>query len=50
MIVGQLLKNVIAVALDMSFRLFGLLITVWCIWKLKAPVSDVPTAPEKASP
>lgn len=49
-IVGQLLKNVIAVALDTSLSLFGLLITVWCIWKLKAPVSDVPTAPEKASP
>jgi len=34
---------------DICFNTYGILITIWCVWRLRAVVSDLPSASEKAS-
>ncbi len=48
-IIGAQFNTFVTNALDLALNLYGILITLWCIWKLRALVSDVPSAPENAS-
>ncbi len=48
-IIGAQFNGFVTNALDISLNLYGVLITIWCIWKLRALASDVPSAPENAS-
>ncbi len=45
---GPLLSAPIPEVLGFILLLYGAAITVWCVWKLRAVTSDVPSAPEKA--
>jgi hypothetical protein len=48
-IIGAQFNSFVTTAFDISLNLYGVLITLWCIWKLRALASDVPSAPENAS-
>ncbi len=48
-IIGAQFNGFVTNALDISLNLYGVFITIWCIWKLRALASDVPSAPENAS-
>ena len=48
-IIGPQLKGFAINAIDISLGLFGILIVLWCTWKLQGLRSDVPSAPEQAS-
>ncbi len=48
-IIGSQFNGFVNNTLDFSLNLYGILITLWCIWKLRALTSDVPSAPENAS-
>ena len=48
-IVGQQFGPVLNNALDISLNLFSILITLWCVWKLRALASNVSSTPESAS-
>ncbi len=47
-IAGPLLSAPVPDVLALLLSLYGIGITVWCIWKLRALPSDVPSAPEQA--
>jgi hypothetical protein len=49
LIIDQQFNPVVTAAIDVSLGLYGILITLWCIWKLRALPSDVSSAPENAS-
>jgi hypothetical protein len=49
LIIDQQFNSVVTTAIDVSLGLYGILITLWCIWKLRALPSDVSSAPENAS-
>ena len=49
LIVAPFLNKNVEEAINLVFLLFGMTITGWCIIKLRALPSDVPSAPEKAS-
>ena len=48
-IIGSQFNSFVTNAFDISLNLYGVFITLWCIWKLRALTSDVPSAPENAS-
>ncbi|MDQ2839663.1 MAG: hypothetical protein M3Y72_01210 [Acidobacteriota bacterium] len=48
-IIGAQFNTFVTDTLNISLNLYGILITLWCIWKLRALPSDVPSAPENAS-
>ncbi len=48
-IIGAQFNGFVTNAFDISLNLYGVFITIWCIWRLRALASDVPSAPENAS-
>ena len=48
-IVGQQFNNIVRNTLDISLDVYGISIALWCMWRLRALPSDIPSAPEKAS-
>lgn len=47
-IAGPLLSAPIPEVLGLILSLYGVVITIWCVWKLRALPSDVASEPEKA--
>ncbi|HEX4164015.1 MAG TPA: hypothetical protein VHZ55_00955 [Bryobacteraceae bacterium] len=47
-IIGQRFTEFVSTAIDVSLGLYSILITLWCIWKLRAHTSNVPSEPEKS--
>ncbi len=50
LIVGQEFSAFVGTVLEVSLGLYGIAITLWCIWHLRPLRSDVPSAPEGAAP
>jgi len=48
-IAAPLVNTAFADVVDMVVNVYGIAITLWCVWRLKAAASGVPSAPEKAS-
>lgn len=48
-IIGQQFNPFVTNSLDISLNLYGILIMLWCIWRLKALAVNVPSAKENAS-
>ncbi len=46
---GQQFNAFATSAVDISLGLYSILITAWCIWRLRALPSSAPSAPESAS-
>ncbi len=47
-ILGQQFTPFVSTAIDVSLELYSMLITLWCIWKLRGQPSNVPNEPEKS--
>lgn len=50
MIVDQQFSPFVSTLLDVSLGLYSIVITVWCVWHLRAQSSDLPSAQEGATP
>ncbi|MBV8552389.1 MAG: hypothetical protein JOY54_13885 [Acidobacteriaceae bacterium] len=48
-IVAPLINANIANGVDVVVNVYGIAITLWCVWRLRGTASGVPSAPEKAS-
>ncbi len=48
-IIDQQFSAFVTNTLSISLNLYGIFITIWCVWKLRALASDVPSARENAS-
>ncbi len=48
--VGAQFNAALTNSLEISLNLYGVFITLWCIWKLRPLTSDLPSARENASP
>ena len=49
-IIGQQFTAFVSTAIDFSLALYSILITLWCVWKLRGQPSDLPTESEKSLP
>ncbi len=49
-IINQQFSELVNTAIDFSLTFYSILVTLWCIWKLRGQPSGVPTEPEKSLP